>query len=171
MAVPSLPANLANGAVLPESWTDDVRAMFDFLRNDRPILVVRMDPATQTITTGSTQIIDISGTAPEINQGTFVAGVNGWDAPETGKYLIGAGIRYDSTDGDGSRWVRIYVEGSELGDGFILPAGASTVNPASVQYWYIASVTAGEEIDVRAYQNSGSSLAARASLFAVWLTS
>ncbi len=166
MAVPALPANLAAGDVGPESWFDDVRALFAFFRDDLPVL--RVTSTNQTISTATATQADLAD-APGINNGGWTdtsTTYDGWNVPETGVYRVTA-LGIFAANATGHRQVAITDEATERNVAVVASSGSAGTTRFEVTD--VFALGAGDELGIKVYQTSGFSMFVSTVLMAEFL--
>jgi hypothetical protein len=120
--------------------------------------IEQIKTANQSFANASTT--EVTWGVTVINRGDFTAANNKITIPTTGIYSINVAI-YWAGNATGARLTKIMVSGTEKTRSLIAP-GANLGNTAtsSIEIY----LTAGEEISVEAYQNSGGALNAQADL-------
>ena len=184
MAVPSNPANLANGDTYPESFADDVRDLLVFFRDDRPMLKLRANDseggATQTVATSTDAEAAFSDGAGNflasetVNVGGFTAGDSGdvgVYVPETGVYRFTAWASFDAST-TGYRRLGLLDEGNLIAGSQtrVAATGSATID-TDIHAESIHYFTAGDEAGVQVYQNSGGNLSVTIYMTLEWLGS
>ena len=182
MAVPALPAGLANGDVLPESWTDGHDDLAAFFRDSGPVFKGQAW-SNLTVTAAPTGVATTfghgTGTAPAFH---FTPDINvgGWEGegagnpsslvvPESGIYQISATVEWPA-NATGYRYHVVTVNGSSLAGSQAAIAAVSSVQTRHASST-LADLTAGDDLFVRLLQNSGSDLLCTVHLTAVWIRS
>ena len=170
MAVPTVPANLASGAVYPESFADDVRDLLAFLRDDRPIL--RVSAPNASLSSGATHDLDLSDAAT-YNVGGWTdtsTTYDGWNVPETGMYCVTVLATF-AANATGYRAVTMSDEGASAVHIRSIAATAGTGSGTRMTATGLHYFTAGDEVGVEVIQNSGIALDISGWLMAHWVGS
>ena len=180
MTIPPLPTALDTDDVVDNDQVDKVRALLGFLRDERPVFRGQAYyPTLNEIPDASPQSagFGVAGSfhyTPAVNVGGWT--VNGADSdpeslvvPETGIYLLIGSAQWGASSG-GFRQVWPVINSS----GITALGSVHDVDTAinhQQQFSHVFDLTAGDELDLRFYQNSGSALTVTAYLSAIWLTS
>jgi hypothetical protein len=154
MAVPDQETAAVGGLISASLWNDDVRDAVDFLINP-PRVRLRYD-TTHLVGTSSyeehpwnVEVFDTDGIhTGSSSQMTIVT---------AGTYLLTGAIAFEG-HATGQRRAAWYLNGSAIVGGLLaVPAGVATnmVVPAPTM---MVSLTAGDDIELVAWQNSGSAL-------------
>lgn len=141
--------DLDTGDVLPETWVDQVKANLD---NFIVPPVVRLTAGTVTSTgnaafttiTWDTEVIDTDGMW---SSGTAAT------VQTSGVYMVGASITWDA-NATGDRSMNVAVNGTAR----IVAEGKSATVTTTFAPVGLLSLTAGQVLGVRAFQNSGGNL-------------
>lgn len=153
----------STGAVAPATWGDQIRENFEFFvappsARGYYSSTQSVSHATPTFLTTNTESWDTHGA---LSSGIFTA-------PVTGKYLLNAVVEWQQ-DSTGMRGVEFVVNGSQVVRVFYAQGGSTAVQ-ARGSGSMIYSLSAGHYVQVRTYQNSGSSLNTQLNEFsAVWV--
>lgn len=108
---------------------------------------------TQSITSGSETKITFPTSIQ--NRGGFTIASDVVTVPTTGVYDINAALYYPGNS-SGYRLTRIYINGTLTGNDYVAPSATADLTLRSVITKYL---TAGDTIEIRTLQNSGSTLA------------
>lgn len=183
MAVPTKPANLANGAVLPESWCDDVTDLLGWFRDDRPLfkgqtatsLSANDTDSGITATQGFGVVASTFDNTPDINVGGWVVESAGslpfaLLVPEAGIYRVTIHASWEG-DADGRRQNALLVNGSAVAASRarILTVGSGIQTEFTVTT--LVDLAANDTLEIQAFQNSGNTIACTSYLTAEWVQS
>ena len=141
--------NPATGTVAPASWGDTVRDDLEFLV-DRPGCAV-YNSATQNVSTSSNTTLTADSELYDLDSmHSTVTNTSRITATTAGKYRIGALVEWDS-DATGRREVYLLVNGTTVHTLTIGNAVAGMTQNGTK----ILTLSAGDYVEVRVWQNSG----------------
>lgn len=141
--------NPATGTVAPASWGDTVRDDLEFLV-DRPGCAV-YNSTTQNVSTSSNTTLTADSELYDLDSmHSTVTNTSRITATTAGKYRIGALVEWDS-DATGRREVYLLVNGSTVHTLTIGNAVAGMTQNGTK----ILTLSAGDYVEVRVWQNSG----------------
>lgn len=176
MAVPSVPSDDSSGNV----WTaSKVNAIYDHLAwahgtsGQAPLGKFWMNPSAST---GSSDEVNLSGgtgtfnQTPRFNLGGFTAGTGG-DAgvylPETGYYRATVHTDWaNNSTGRRQHWAQL--EGVDINASYVAVDACATTN-TRLSSTFTFDATAGDEVSVFLFQNSGTSLTTTVHLELEWV--
>ncbi len=181
MAVPALPTALDTDDIVDNDQVDDIRAMLEFFRETKPYFKGRARATAAsstnewTVASATTTVFGLgsSGSIHYPSDATNIGGwtVNGVDAnpeslvvPETGRYRITMWINFSGNTA-GRRQIALLVDGSVPEVDARTRRAPSPVSTTSFSHTVDVYLTAGQELDIQVFQDSGSTLDCE-----VWLT-
>ncbi len=184
MAIPSLPTALNTNDVINNSWVDAVRDVLELVRDTRPMF---KGQASGYSGGGSNELLNNTTTTFGFGEGgsfmnTPDINVGGWDVnsgdsdpeslvvPEAGIYLVTIWAQFSSDDFDERRQTVLLVNGSAAtaSRARVDASPSSTTNYSTT---VLVDLAANDDLDIEAYQNSGSTLTLTTYLTAVWMQS
>jgi len=186
MAVPALPSSETAGNVYTAAKVNAVYDHLGYWRDDRPMLKVwseRIVGPSTTLPTTTTRAVQLADTSfDDFFYETPLIRVGGWDTvasdpnaivPETGVYDISAWAVFDaSTATPSMRQINLTDGGSNILDTIVrVPGYVSSGIPTSIMTSTLHFFTAGDNLGVRLYQNTGAGLGFEVYLRAIWVGS
>ena len=180
MAVPALPSSETAGNVYTAAKVNTIRSLQQWHRDTAPVFKGQAWKSNFNLVLTSTTTTLGFGSAGSF-ENTPVINVGGWtvnaaDAdpeslvvPESGIYHIDISISY-AANNTGYRRCALLLNGSTVAGVYAQIQSA----PTNLTYMGISGIvdlTAGNQLDIQALQNSGSTLAATVFLSAHWIRS
>ena len=133
-----------------------------------PVKVEYYTATAQSIASSSTTQVVVFNTMVVDSHSAFNSSTGVFTAPYTKTYLITSTISF-SANASGRRGIFLGKNGSYVQNGSIVPnagGGAGT----NINSSFLVSLTSGDTIDIRAYQESGSTLTLQASSVDNWIS-
>ena len=169
MAVPTLPTAKNTNDVIDNSWVDAVRDVLEFLRDTAPIFkgesysngTANQDIANATVTTFGFGSAGAFAITPEINIGGWTVQASDGDpeslvVPEAGYYAVTIHAEF-AANTSGRRQTSLLLNGSTV-NGSRVRIAASTSSTTAYTHTVMVDLAANDELDISAYQDSGSAL-------------
>lgn len=184
MAIPALPAAKNTDDIIDNAWVDDVRALLQLFRDDRPAIRVRNQAGTG-MSFGEENDMRFSDGAGAFTHTPTVHNVGGWTAatggnfgvvvPQTGLYFVSGWASFQAKTGGGNlRRMWLTDTGTEISGtrAVLAHTGSASIATSFSTGSALRFLTAGTDtLGMRGFQSSDDDMEVVAFLTAYWIGS